>query len=88
MLDIFPLRSIKYLQLEPSKLLVPVQQRHVQVAAGPPFALGHVLEPGVDEHEDGVPVREGAHDPRPALDLAAEPLDGAVAPDPPVFDNV
>ena len=58
-----------------------VQQRHVQVPPRAPPALGDELEPGGDEHEGGIAVGEGAGHPRPASDLAVEPLDGVVGPD-------
>ena len=60
-----------------------VQQRHVQVAAGAPLAPRDVLEPRGHEHEGASSVREGAHHPGAPADLAVEPLDGVVGPDPP-----
>lgn len=45
---------------------LPLQQSDVQAAAGAPLALGDTLEPRGHEHEHGLAVGEGAHDPRPA----------------------
>ena len=58
-----------------------VQQRHVQVAARPPLALGDVLEPGGHQHERAPPVGEGASHPRAAPDLAVDAFDGVVGAD-------
>ena len=55
-----------------------VQQRHVQVAAGAPLALGDVLEPGGHEHEGGPPVGEGAHHAGAPANLPVEALYGVV----------
>ena len=43
--------------------------------------VGDVLQPGGDEHERRVPVREGADHPRASPDLAVYPLDAVIGPD-------
>ena len=60
-----------------------VQQRRIQVATGAPLTLGDVLQPRGHEHEGAPSVREGAHHAGSPADLAVEPLDGVVGPDPP-----
>lgn len=57
---------------------LPFQQGHVQVAAGAPLALSHVLQPRGHEHEGAPPVREGSDHAGSPADLAVQPLDGVV----------
>ena len=44
-----------------------LEQRRVQVAAEPPFAVGDVLQTGRYQHRGGLSVGERAHDAGPAL---------------------
>lgn len=58
-----------------------VQQRHVQVAARPPLALGDVLEPGGHQLGCASSVEEGPDHPRASPELAVEELDRVVGVD-------
>ena len=65
-----------------SRLQVP----HVHVFFAPPLGARHMAEPGTDQHQGGVAVRECPHHPRPSADLTVQPLDHVVGTDAgPVF---
>lgn len=80
--------TVKYLAHFPTALYarlpvrLPFQQRHVQIAAGAPLALGHVLEPRGHEHEGAFPVGERPDRAGASAYLAVQALDGVVGPDP------
>ena len=60
-----------------------VQQSHVQIASGAPFAPRDVLQPRRHGHEGGLFVWEGSDHPCSPADLPVESLDGVVGADPP-----
>ena len=51
-----------------------LQMLHAHVLLVAPLCAGHVTQPGADQHQCGVPVREAAHHAHPAANLAIEPL--------------
>lgn len=55
---------------------LPLQQRHVQVAAGAILALRDVLAPRAYEHECESPIGGGADHARALADLAVQGLRG------------
>ena len=59
-----------------------LQVLHVHVLLVAPLGTGHMAEPGTDQHEGGVAVREGTHHTGTAGDLPVEPLDHIVGSDP------
>ena len=59
------------------------EKRHVQVAAGPPFAVGDVLQAGGHQHQGGLSVGERASDAGPSPDLPVQALDRVVRADAP-----
>ena len=65
----------------PARLLF--EKRHVQVAAGAPFAVRDVLQAGAHQHEGRLSIGECADDAGTSPDLPVEPLDGVVRADAP-----
>ena len=47
---------------------------HVHVFLVAPLGAGHMAQPGTDQHEGGVAVRETAHYPSAAADLPIQPF--------------
>ena len=63
-----------------------LQVLHVHVLLVAPLGAGHMAQPGTDQHEGRVTVRETAHHPGAAVDLPGEPLNDIVGADAsPVF---
>ena len=50
-------------------LLHGFQVLHVHVFLTAPLGPGNVPQPGTDQHQRGIPIRESTNDPRPAPDL-------------------
>ena len=63
-----------------------LQVLHVHVFLVAPLGTRHVAEPGADQHQGGVAVRECPCHPRPSADLTVQPLDHVAGTDArPVF---
>ena len=59
---------------------------HIHVLLAAPLGSSYVAEPGTDQHESRITVREAAHYPSAAADLPVEPFYDIVGADPsPVF---
>ena len=58
-----------------------LQVLHVHVLLVAPLGAGHMAQPGTDQHEGGITIREGPNRTGPAADLPIEPLDDIVGPD-------
>ena len=55
-----------------------LQMHHAHVLLVAPLCAGHMPQPGADQHQRGVPVREAADYPRPAPNLPVQPLNDVV----------
>ena len=63
-----------------------LQVLHVHVVLVAPLGARHMAEPGADQHQSGVAVRERSHHAGSAADLPIQPLDHVVGADArPVF---
>ena len=63
-----------------------LQVLHVHVLLAAPLGTCHMAEPGADQHQGGISVRERPHHARPSADLPVQPLDHVVGTDArPVF---
>ena len=63
-----------------------LQVLHIHVLLVAPLGAGHMAQPGADQHEARVSVREPAHLPGTPADLPLQPLHDIVGPDAsPVF---
>ena len=63
-----------------------LQVLHVHVFLVAPLGARHMAEPGADQHQGGVAVRECPHHAGSAADLTVQPLDHVVGTDAgPVF---
>ena len=63
-----------------------LQVLHVHVFFAAPLGAHHMAEPGADQHQGGVAVRERPYHSRPSADLTVQPLDRVVGTDArPVF---
>ena len=59
---------------------------HVHVLFVAPLGAGHMAQPGTDQHEGGVAIRETAHHTGSAADLPVQPFRDIVGTDTrPVF---
>ena len=58
-----------------------LQVLHVHVFLVAPLGARHMAEPGADQHQGGVAVRECPHHAGPAADLPVQPLDHIVGAD-------
>ena len=58
-----------------------LQVLHVHVFLAAPLGAHHVAEPGADQHQGGISVRERPHHPRPSADLTVQPLNHVVGAD-------
>ena len=58
-----------------------LQVLHVHVFLAAPLGARHMAEPGADQHQGGVAVRECPHHAGPAADLTVQPLDHVVGAD-------
>lgn len=59
---------------------------HIHVLLVAPLGAGNVAEPGADQHEGRVAIRETAHHPGAAANLPVEPFNDIVGTDTsPVF---
>ena len=59
---------------------------HVHVLLVAPLGAGHMAQPGTDQHEGGVAVRETAYHPSAAADLPVQPFNDIISTDAgPVF---
>ena len=58
-----------------------LQVLHVHVCFVAPQGAHHMTEPGADQHQGGVPVRECPHHTGAAADLTVQPLDHVVGTD-------
>ena len=54
---------------------------HVHVLLVAPLGTGHMAQPGTDQHEGGVAVREAAHHTGTAADLQVEPFNDVISTD-------
>ena len=50
------------------------QVLHVHVFLVAPLSTSHVAEPGADQHQGGISIRERSHHAGPAADLPVQPL--------------
>ena len=55
-----------------------LQMLHVHVLLVAPLSAGHMAQPGTDQHEGGVAVRETAHYTSVAADFPAEPFNDVI----------
>ena len=63
-----------------------LQVLHVHVFLVAPLGTCHMAQPGADQHQGGISVRECPYHPRPSADLPVQPLDHVVGADTgPVF---
>ncbi len=51
---------------------------HVHVLLAAPLGTGHMAQPGKDQHEGGVSVREAPHRTGAAMELPVQPLNDFV----------
>ena len=58
-----------------------LQMLHVHVFLAAPLGARHMAEPGADQHQGGVAVRERPYHSRPSADLPVQPLDHVVGTD-------
>ena len=58
-----------------------LQMLHVHVLLVAPLRPCNVPQPGAEQHQRRVPVRETAHHARPAPDLTVQPFNGVVGAD-------
>ena len=58
-----------------------LQMLHVHVFLVAPLGARHMAEPGADQHQGGVAVRERPYHSRPSADLPVQPLDHVVGTD-------
>ena len=58
-----------------------LQVLHVHVFLAAPLGARHMAEPGADQHQGGVAVRERPCHSRPSADLPVQPLDHVVGTD-------
>ena len=58
-----------------------LQVLHVHVFLVAPLGARHMAEPGADQHQGGVAVRERSHHAGSAADLPVQPLDHVVGAD-------
>ena len=58
-----------------------LQVLHVHVLLAAPLGTCHMAEPGADQHQGGVAVRERSHHAGSAADLTVQPLDHVVGAD-------
>ena len=59
-----------------------LQVLHIHVLLVAPLSASHMAQPGADQHQSRVAVREGAHHTGPAADLTVQPLNYIVGTDP------
>ena len=55
---------------------------HIHVFFVAPLGASHMAQPGADQHEGRVAIREGTHHTGPAADLPVQPLNHIVGTDP------
>ena len=58
-----------------------LQMLHVHVFLAAPLSARRVAEPGADQHQGRISVRECPHHPRPSADLTVQPLDHVAGTD-------
>ena len=58
-----------------------LQMLHVHVLLVAPLGTGHMAQPGTDQHESGVAVREAANHTGAAADLPVQPFNDIVGTD-------
>ena len=58
-----------------------LQVLYVHVFLAAPLGARHMAEPGADQHQGGVAVRERPYHSRPSADLTVQPLDHVVGTD-------
>ena len=58
-----------------------LQVLHIHVFLVAPLSTSHVAEPGADQHQGGISVRECPHHASAAADLTVQPLDHVVCTD-------
>ena len=58
-----------------------LQVLHIHVLLVAPLGAGHMAQPGTDQHEGRVAIREGPH-PGPAANLPVQPFNHVVSADP------
>ena len=54
---------------------------HIHVLLVPPLGAGHMAQPGANQHENGVAIRETAHQPGAATDLPVQPFNDVIGTD-------
>ena len=63
-----------------------LQMLHIHVLLVAPLSASHMAQPGADQHEGRVAVREGPHHTGPAAGLPVQPFNHIVGTDPgPMF---
>ena len=55
-----------------------LQVLHIHVLFVAPLGAGHMAQPGTDQHEGGVAVRETAHYTSAAADLPVQPFNDVI----------
>ena len=58
-----------------------LQMFHAHVLFTAPLSSGHVPQPGADQHQGRVAIREGSHHTGAAADLPVQPLNDIVGAD-------
>ena len=67
-------------------LNVSLQVLHIHILLISPLSSGHMAQPGTDQHECGIAVREAANHTGTAADLPVEPFNDVIGTDAsPVF---
>ena len=54
---------------------------HVHVLLAAPLGTGHMAQPGTDQHEGGIAVREAAHHTGTVADLPVESFNNVIGTD-------
>ena len=54
---------------------------HVHVLLAAPLGAGHMAQPGTDQHEGGIAIREAAHHTGTAADLPVESFNNVIGTD-------
>ena len=55
---------------------------HIHVLLISPLGTGHMAQPGTDQHQSRVAIREGSHHTGSVADLPVQPLNHIVGADP------
>ena len=55
---------------------------HIHVFLVTPLGAGHMAQPGADQHQSRIAIREGSHHTGAAADLPDQPLNYIIGTDP------